>query len=64
MALVTAPVEVCVSLGLMTVVIGPTPTEIPDSILDTAVGAGAVVVSTAPNVETANTETKATKNGK
>jgi hypothetical protein len=44
MALVTAPVEVCVSLGLMTVVIGPTPTEIPDSILDTALAAGATAV--------------------
>jgi hypothetical protein len=44
MALVTAPVEVCVSLGLMTVVIGPTPTEIPDSILAAALAAGATAV--------------------
>jgi hypothetical protein len=44
MALVTAPVEVCVSLGLMTVVVGPTPTEIPDSILESALAAGATEV--------------------
>jgi aryl-alcohol dehydrogenase-like predicted oxidoreductase len=64
MALVTAPVEVCVSLGLMTVVIGPTPTEIPDSILDAAIEAGAVVVDTTPDVKAAKAETKAIKDDK
>jgi hypothetical protein len=64
MALVTAPVEICVSLGLMTVVIGPTPTEIPDSILAAASEAGAVVVDTTPNVKAVKAETKVTKDDK
>jgi hypothetical protein len=64
MALVTAPVEVCVSLGLMTVVVGPTPTEIPDSILDVAREAGAVVVGATSNARAAKAETKVAKDDK
>jgi hypothetical protein len=48
----------------MTVVIGPTPTEIPDSILAAASEAGAVVVDTTPNVKAVKAETKVTKDDK